>query len=129
MRYALFVTGIFLLLFVPLSAQYEDVPTFEDTLEVYKDLFIRKEPLDLTLKFDIREFRKTRRKEKYHPAELTCHVRDGFEVTHRVRVKARGIFRRDYCTMPPFWLNIRHAGMRWVRHRPADHSPLLLREG
>ena len=97
------------------------------------------------MKFDIKEFRKTRRKEKYHPAELTCHVSDSFQVTHPVRVRARGIFRRDYCTMPPFWLNIRHAGieaslqdpalrdvvkMKMVtRCRPtASHENLVLRE-
>ena len=119
MRYALSLSGIFFLLFVPLSAQYGDVPAFEDTLEVYKDLFIRKEPLNLTLKFDIKEFQKTRRKEEYHPAELTCHVSDSFQVTHTVRVRARGIFRRDYCTMPPFWLNIRHAGIEAALEDPA----------
>jgi len=119
MRYAFFLSGIFLLLSVPLSAQYGDVPTFEDTMEVYQDLFIRKEPLNLTMKFNIKEFMKTRRKENYHPAELTCQVSDSFQVTHPVRVRARGIFRRDYCTMPPFWLNIRHAGIEAALEDPA----------
>jgi len=119
MRNTISLTGLLLLIFVPLRAQYEEVPTFEDTLEVYQDLFIKEEPLNLTLKFDIKEFRKTRRKEKYHPAELTCHVTDSFEVNHEVRVKARGKFRRDYCTMPPFWLNIRHAGIEAALEDPA----------
>jgi hypothetical protein len=38
---------------------------------------------------------------------MTCKVSDSFQVTHPVRIKARGIFRRDNCTVPPFWLNIR----------------------
>jgi len=38
-------------------------------------------------------------------------VNDSFELTHPVRVKTRGNFRRDNCTYPPFWLNIRHAGI------------------
>ena len=119
MRYALSLSGIFLLLFVPLAAQYEDVPTFEDTLEVYQDLFLRKEPLNLTLKFNIKEFKKTRRKEKYQPAELTCQVSDSFQVIHSVRVRARGIYRRDNCSMPPYWLNIRHAGIEAALEDPA----------
>jgi hypothetical protein len=119
MRYILSVAGLFLLISIPLRAQYEDVPTFEDTLEVYRDLFLNKEPLNLTLKFDIKEFRKTRRKEKYHPAELTCHVTDSFHVTHSVRVRARGKYRRDNCTMPPYWLNIRHAGIEAALEDPA----------
>ncbi|TFH27478.1 MAG: hypothetical protein E4H10_03735 [Bacteroidia bacterium] len=111
MRYTLSLAGLFLLIFVPLSAQYEDVPTFEDTLNVYADLFYIKEPLNLTLKFNLKEFGKTRRDEKYHPAELTCHVTDSFQVTHPVRVRARGKLRRDICTVPPYWLNIRYSGI------------------
>jgi len=119
MRFILSLAGLFLLISIPLRAQYEDVPTFEDTLEVYRDLFLNKEPLNLTLKFDIKEFRKTRRKEKYHPAELTCHVTDSFYVTHSVRVRARGKYRRDNCSMPPYWLNIRHAGIEAALEDPA----------
>ncbi|MCK5067577.1 MAG: hypothetical protein KAR16_09065, partial [Bacteroidales bacterium] len=102
MRYLLFLTGLFLLLFVPLSAQYDDVPSFEDTVAVYADLFEIREPLQLTMRFNIKEFRKSRRKEKYHSAELTCHVNDTFQVTHSVRVRARGKWRRDNCTTPPY---------------------------
>ncbi len=119
MRYAFILAGFFLLFLIPVSAQYEDVPSFEDTLEVYYDLFSKKEPLNLTMTFDIKEFRKTRRKEKYHPAELTCHVSDNFEVTHPVRVRARGKLRRDICYMPPYWLNIRHAGIEAALEDPA----------
>ncbi len=111
MRYILTLTGLFLLFFVPLTAQYDDVPTFEDTLEVYADLFGIKEPMHLTMRFNCKEFQKTRRDEKYHPAELTCHVNDTFQVTHPVRVRARGKWRRDNCTMPPYWLNIRYSGI------------------
>jgi len=141
MRYTLSLAGLFLLIFVPLSAQYDDVPSFEDTLEVYTDLFYIDEPLNLTMKFNMKEFGKTRRNEKYHPAELTCHVTDSFQVTHPVRVRARGKFRRDYCTVPPYWLNIRYAGieaedlqdvvkMKVVTRckSTAQHEHLVLRE-
>ena len=111
MRYLLSLTGLFLLLAVPLSAQYDDVPSFEDTLEVYEDLFYIKDPLYLTMKFNIKAFYKSRYKENYHPAELSCHVSDSFQVNHNVRVKARGKLRRDICFMPPYWLNIRYAGI------------------
>ncbi|MCK4990898.1 MAG: hypothetical protein KAS29_10450, partial [Bacteroidales bacterium] len=86
-------------------------PTYEDTLQVYEELFNFDEPLYLTLKFDLKIFRKTRRKEDYQKAELTCVVNETFQVTHPVRIKARGFFRRDECTMPPFWLNIRYSGI------------------
>jgi hypothetical protein len=86
-------------------------PSYEDTLEVYEGLFTETEPLHLTLKFNIKSFQRTRRQEKYQPAEMTNHVNDTFQVRHPVRVKARGIYRRDHCTTPPFWLNIRYSGV------------------
>ncbi|MCK4880586.1 MAG: hypothetical protein KAS82_08000 [Bacteroidales bacterium] len=111
MRYFFTLTGLIVLISLPLFAQNEIQPTFEDTLQVYEDLFGLREPLTLTLKFNIKEFQKSKRNEKYHKAEMTCHVREGFEVKHNVRVRARGKLRRDICYMPPFWLNIRYAGI------------------
>jgi len=108
---SIFITTVFLLFIAfSLHAQYEE-PTFEDTIAVYEDLFDLEEPLNLTLEFNIKEFRKMRRKDDYHRAAMTCYVSDSFHVTHPVRVRARGEFRRDYCTMPPYWINIRYAGI------------------
>jgi len=109
-RYFIFAI-LALVISTSLFGQTDDVPSFEDTLVVYQDLFGIREPLDLTLKFNIKEFYKTKKNEKYHKAELTCHVREGFEVKHEVRVKARGKNRREICAIPPIWLNIRYAGI------------------
>lgn len=111
MRSFFSLVAVAFFLSIPLSAQYDNVPTFEDTLEVYQDLFGLKEPLNLTLEFNIKEFYKTKRLEKYQEAILTCHVRDSFEVSHKVRVRARGKNRKEICSMPPFWMNIRFAGI------------------
>jgi len=96
---------------IPLAGQDDYVPTFEDTAAVYEDLFEIKEPLNLTLNFNLKEFQKTKRKEEYRPAVLTCHVNDSFLVIHNVRLRARGEIRQQICITPPIWLNIRHAGI------------------
>lgn len=107
-----FLASLFLaVLGTTVSAQQEYPPSYEDTVEVYEDLFYLEEPLDLTLEFNIKEFKKTRRKGDYHPAMMTNHVTDSFEVNHKVRVRARGEYRRDNCTWPPYWVNIRYAGI------------------
>lgn len=106
-----FVVFLFLFFSSHLAAQDEILSSFEDTLEVYEYLFDLEEPLYLTMEFDVKTFQRTRRKEKYQPAKMTCIVNDTFQVTHPVRVKARGIYRRDNCTVPPFWLNIRYSGI------------------
>jgi hypothetical protein len=94
-----------------LAAQEEFIPTFEDTMAVYEDLFELKEPLNLTLTFDVKELQKTKYKETYIPGKMTCHVREGFEVSHDIRIKARGEIRKKICFAPMFFVNIRHAGI------------------
>jgi hypothetical protein len=110
MRSFLILATLALIISPPLLGQ-DEVPSFEDTLEVYQDLFDIREPLNLTLKLNLKEFQKTKYKGKYHPAELTCHVSESFEVKHDVRVKSRGEFRKGFCIYPPIWLNIRLAGI------------------
>jgi hypothetical protein len=109
MRSTLTTLAFLLILSFRLDAQYE--PSFEDTVAVYEDLFYLEEPLNLTLEFNIKEFKKTRAKEEYHDAKMTCHVTDSFQVTHPIRVKARGEFRKNNCNMPPYWVNIRYSGI------------------
>jgi len=111
MRLTFILTGIIVFISLQLYSQQEFQPTFEDTLQVYEDLFDRTEPLNLTLKFDIKQFGRSKVKEEYQPAEMTCYVNDSFQVTNDIRVKARGIFRLGFCSMPPLWVNIRHAGI------------------
>jgi len=114
MNWLIIISGIFIALTFRLEAQEGYVPTFEDTLQVYSELFSLDEPLHLSMKLDLKTFRKTRRQEKYQPAEMTCQVNDTFRVTHSVRIKSRGVFRRDNCTFPPFWLNIRYSVRRTI---------------
>ena len=117
----LFISGLHLV------AQQEFLPTYEDTLEVYEDLFYLDEPMNLTMEFNIKEFKKTRRKADYHPAKMTNHVRDSFEVHHKVRVRARGEYRRDNCTMPPYWINVRYSGIETEELRNVRKMKMVTR--
>ena len=65
----------------------------------------------MTLKFDVRHFQRTRKAEEYQDAEMTCMLPDSTFARYPVRVRARGIYRRDHCGIPPLWLNIRYAGI------------------
>lgn len=111
-RFVLIFCGCLLLLVSDLQAQWEESSfTYEDTIEVYEALFEREDVLHLALKSDFKTFKRTRTKDIYLPAEMTCFVSDSFQVTHPVRLKARGIYRRANCAMPPLWLNIRFSGI------------------
>ena len=111
MRRYFFLSTLTLIITIPLLGQNDDPPSFEDTLAVYGDLFETKEPLNLTMTFNVKELQKTKYKEEYLPAVMTCHVNDNFEVTHEVRIRARGEIRKKICFAPMFWVNIRHAGI------------------
>ena len=111
-RIVLIFCGCLLLLVSDLEAQGGgSSATYEDTLEVYEDLFGREDALNMTLKSDFKTFKRTRTKDIYLPADMTCIVSDSFQVSHPVRLKARGIYRKAKCDMPPIWLNIRYAGI------------------
>ena len=102
----LFFTGV-------LSAQTEiGSGIILDTLMVFEDLFEDEEPIHLTLKFDIKNYQKTRSKEEYQPAELIYRINDSLTITHDVRLRTRGEFRKKFCALPPFWLNIKDANIR-----------------
>ena len=87
----------------------EPVPSSEDSMAVFEDLFVDEEPLNMTLTTDFKNLKKKRRQEEYQPAEMTIHVDESFEVSRPVRIKTRGIYRLNNCTNPPIWLNIRHS--------------------
>ncbi len=98
------------ILFIPAGLEAQlNAPSFEDTIKVYEGLFDEKAPLHLTLPLRCEEFPEDTKDEKYQPAEMICHVNETFQVNHPVRLKARGIYRSDHCSTPPFWLNIRYS--------------------
>jgi len=97
-----------LLVFVgfPLLSQQECVATYQDAEAVYGDLFSEEEPLNLTLKFDVQAYKKTRHQDVNHEAEMTIVGSDDFQGSNSVQVKARGTIRRKICNLPPISLNI-----------------------
>lgn len=127
MRNFILLTGILICSAGRLTAQIDYQPTYEDTLQVYEGLFEYEEPIHFTMKLDLKTFKKTRRDEKYQPAEMTCQVNDTFRITHPVRIKARGIFRRDNCTFPPFWLNIRYSGIESDNLKGINKMKMVIR--
>jgi hypothetical protein len=44
----------------------------EEAIAVFSELFNTEEPLHMTLDFDAKQLRKTRRRDIYHDALMTC---------------------------------------------------------
>ena len=58
----------------------------------------------ITMKFNIKEYQRNKMKGEYMPAEMIYHVNDTMDIYKTIRLKARGNFRRDFCTMPLYGL-------------------------
>jgi hypothetical protein len=79
----------------------EEPDTVELTTNSGIDIFASDELLQMTLRFDIREFLKTKSKSEYHDATLTVKIGEKDSITQHIKIKARGEFRRAYCSFPP----------------------------
>jgi len=91
---------------LPLQAQQQLPELCFDEVNTFDRFFETEEPLHLTLEFDITEFRRSRADEEYMDARLLQYINDTCYIPFAVKLRTRGIFRRDHCFLPPFWMNI-----------------------
>jgi hypothetical protein len=89
----------------------DSVVCSELDFDPFLDFFDTETPMEIRLMFDMKNFQRTSSQEKYHSALLTVFDSDSCEYDYPVRLKTRGVFRKSYCTIPPFWLNIRKSGI------------------
>ena len=73
------------------------------------DLFAEEEPLKVKLEFDYKSFIRRKYKDEYQPALITIQINDSLSVSDTIRIKARGEFRKRYCSFPPIKLNFKKA--------------------
>lgn len=71
------------------------------------DFFESDKPLRVSLKYDITSFIKNKTKGEYLDAELTIFYDEKAPVTKKIRIQARGNYRRGMCIFPPFFLNFK----------------------
>jgi hypothetical protein len=70
------------------------------------ELFNKDEPLGMNLLFNMKDFIAGKDEQKYIAARLTlCCKTD--TATWDIRIRARGEFRRNYCSFPPVLLNLK----------------------
>lgn len=98
------------LISTPLLSQNDVADTVysvTDTLPDDYNLFTRDEVLDISLSFDIKYYEKKRSDEEYLDAVLTYYTGENDSITRNIKLRSRGIFRREYCDFPPLMLNFR----------------------
>lgn len=70
-------------------------------------LFCKDEPFVCDLTFDIRKFSREKYIDQYQEAKLTYHLNDSVDLEKSIRIKARGIFRKNHCYLPPIKIKMK----------------------
>jgi hypothetical protein len=66
--------------------------------------------LEITLRFDLLKYIRTRPKDDYIKANITLNLSETDSINRDIKLKTRGIFRNKYCSTPPIELNFKKAG-------------------
>jgi hypothetical protein len=66
--------------------------------------------IEITLRFDLTTYFKTKPRDEYLKANLTIHFSKTDSITRDIGLKTRGAFRNQQCTFAPIELNIKKAG-------------------
>ena len=107
---ALLLLSLFAVLPGTLLSQEEPPGIYQvDTIDTSADIFDDREPMHVTLTFDIKKYQREKYKGEYMPVQFRYQFNDSIYLEKEMRLKARGNFRRGYCSLAPFWLNIRKA--------------------
>jgi len=94
----------------PLFGQSDSIDNPYDAIDTLQDnfgLFENEEILNISLRFDIIEYRRKKPKEEYMKAILTYHINDKDSVNKEIKLKSRGEFRNEFCSFPPIRLNFK----------------------
>jgi len=110
-----------------------------DTLNQDFGLFTKDDILDLSLRFDLTNYKRKKPKEEYMKAILTYHISETDSINKEIRLKSRGEFRNGYCDLPPIRLNFSKADfqkddlkkinkLKMVTHCKYGNEEYLLKE-
>ena len=61
--------------------------------------------INLTLKTNFRDLQREKGEDVYQDADVSFHFPDSSVIEEKIKIAARGHFRRDYCEIPPLLLN------------------------
>lgn len=72
-------------------------------------LFEEDNLLEISLRFDLSTYFRTKPKEDYLKANITFHLNKTDSINQDIRLRTRGEFRNQYCTFSPIELNFKKA--------------------
>jgi hypothetical protein len=70
-------------------------------------LFEEDKIIDISLKYDLTTYFRTKPQKEYLDANITIHLSKTDSVSRDVKLRTRGVFRNQYCTFAPIELNFK----------------------
>lgn len=70
-------------------------------------LFEDEDLIEITLRFDLSTYFRTKPKKEYLKANITIHLSETDSINKDIRLRSRGIFRNQFCKYPPIELNFK----------------------
>jgi hypothetical protein len=102
------VTLLFFLLTVftnDLTAQPAKPDSIKKSFRLFKD----DELIEISLRFDLSTYFRTKPQDVYLKANLTFHLSKSDSISRDIRLRTRGVFRNKFCMFAPIELNIKKA--------------------
>jgi hypothetical protein len=72
-------------------------------------LFKEEKLIEITLRFDMATYFRSKPQKDYLKANITIHLSESDSLNRDIRLKTRGVFRNQYCVFPPIELNLKKA--------------------
>jgi hypothetical protein len=77
-------------------------------------LFESDELLNISLRFNLTEYTRKKPKEEYLKAVITFHINEKDSVNKDIRLRSRGVFRNENCSLPPIELNFKKSDFTYT---------------
>jgi len=72
-------------------------------------LFEENNIIEISLRFDLSTYFRTKPRDEYLKANITFHIGNTDSINKDIRLRTRGMFRNQYCLFPPIELNFKKA--------------------
>lgn len=84
----------------------------KSALQLDSFLFASNAPLNIHVKSDFRQLKKTKAQPKYQKAKVKIHINDSIKFSYKAKIKARGNNRRETCIFQPLLLNFKKSSKK-----------------
>jgi hypothetical protein len=100
---------IFIAIFFWLNGSLSAQNAIADSLIKSFRLFEDDSMIEITLRFNLTRYFRTKPQEDYMKANITFHLSETDSISRDIKLKTRGVFRNQYCSYPPIELNFKKA--------------------